>query len=110
MDLSDREAITLGLAPYVTSKPPTPELYDAGYGRLGVGLFIVSSVLDAVGGRIQIASGAALFHLGRWFLVRPWQGAIIGFEVPDEPLVSYEQAMRVARRRAIEIARSRDVG
>jgi hypothetical protein len=110
IDLSDRDAITLGLAPYVTSKPLALEMYGSGYGRLGVGLFIVSSVLDQVGGRIQIASGAALFHRRTWFKVRPWQGAIIGFEVPDVPLVSYEEALRVARQRAIEIAHSRDIG
>ncbi len=42
MNLTDRDAIALGLAPYVTSKPRTAEMYDSGYGRLGVGLFIVS--------------------------------------------------------------------
>jgi hypothetical protein len=110
MNLTDREAITLGLAPYVTSKPAVANSYDSGYGRLGVGLFIVSNVLEQVGGRIQIASKTALFHRGRWETVRPWQGAIVGFEVPDVPLVSYEEAMRVARRKAIEMARARDVG
>ena len=109
MALSDREAMMLGLAPYVTSKPLATDMYDSGYGRLGVGLFIVSAVLDQVGGRIQIASQTALFQQKRWSTVRPWQGAIIGFEVPDEPLVSYEEALRVARQRAIEIARSRDL-
>ena len=110
MKLTDRDAITLGLAPYVTSKPPTVEMYDSGYGRLGVGLFIVSCVLNQVGGRIQIASKTALFHRGRWIPIRPWQGSIVGFEVPDVPLVSYEEAMRVARQGAIEMARARDVG
>lgn len=109
MALTDRDAIALGLAPYVTSKPQTPGIYDSGYGRLGVGLFIVSTVLDRVGGRIQIASGEALFHQKRWFSVRPWRGAIVGFEVPDVPRVSYEEAMRFARQRALEMARSRDV-
>ncbi len=109
MNLTDRESITLGLAPYVTSKPPAVEMYGSGYGRLGVGLFIVANVLEQVGGRIQIASGDALFHRGQWFDVRPWQGAIIGFEVPDEPLVSYQDALRVARERAVEIARAREV-
>jgi len=110
MNLTDRDAIALGLAPYVTSKPPTADIYDSGYGRLGVGLFIVSNVLDRVGGRIQIASHGALFHRRQWFAVRPWHGAIVGFEVPDVPLVSYEEAMRITRQQAIDIARARDVG
>jgi hypothetical protein len=108
MALTDRDAITLGLAPYVTSKPPTSEMYDSGYGRLGVGLFIVSSVLKQIGGRIQIASRSSLLHRERWATTRPWQGAIVGFEVPDVPLVSYEEAMRVARQEAIGMARSRE--
>lgn len=83
-------------------------IVDTGYGRLGVGLFIVTNVLKEVGGRIQIASGNALFHRERWFTVQPWCGSIIGFEVPDTPLVSYEKALRVARERAITLARSRE--
>jgi anti-sigma regulatory factor (Ser/Thr protein kinase) len=107
MNLTDREAITLGLQPYVTSKPYSTGMYESGYGRLGVGLFIVTHVLKEIGGRIQIASGNTLFHRDRWFTVRPWQGSIIGFEVPDVPRVSYGDALRVARERAITIARAR---
>jgi hypothetical protein len=62
MDLTDRDSITLGRAPYVTSKPPAVDMYGSSYGRLGVGLFIVEKVLEEVGGRIQIGSGDALFH------------------------------------------------
>lgn len=110
MRLTDRESITLGLAPYVTSKPYATGMYETGYGRLGVGLFIVENVLKEIGGRIQIATGTSLFHLGKWHDVRPWQGAIIGFEVPDEPRVSYQHALRTARDRAIAIARAREAG
>lgn len=111
LSLSDRDAITLGLAPFVTSKPDTSTaVYGSGYGRLGVGLFIVSSVLEQVGGRVLVASGDALFHRRKWFRVRTWQGAIVGFEVPDVPLVSYEEALRVARARATEIARRQGRG
>jgi len=109
MDLSDRDAITLGLAPYVTSKPYAPTMpYSPGYGRLGVGLFIVSEVLAAVGGQVLVCSGDTVFRRGgsrkRWERVRPWQGAILGFDVPDEPLVSYDEALREARRMAREQA------
>lgn len=111
MNLTDRDSITLGLAPYVTSKPYVVGIYEsAGYGRLGVGLFIVANVLKEIGGRIQIASGNALFHRERWRTTRPWQGAIIGFEVPDEPRVSYQDALRAARDRALTIARAREAG
>lgn len=110
MNLTDRESITLGLAPYVTSKPYAGGMYESGYGRLGVGLFIVANVLKEIGGRIQIASGNALFHLGKWRKIRPWQGAIIGFEVPDVPRVSYQDALRAARDRALTIARAREAG
>jgi anti-sigma regulatory factor (Ser/Thr protein kinase) len=110
MSLTDRDSITLGLAPYVTSKPYAVGMYDSGYGRLGVGLFIVTNLLNEIGGRIQIVSGSALFHGEKWFTVRPWQGAIIGFEVPDVPRVSYQDALRAARDRAITIARAREAG
>lgn len=109
MRLTDRNSITLGLAPYITSKPYVAGMYEsAGYGRLGVGLFIVANVLKEIGGRLQIASGNALFHLDRWRTIRPWQGAIIGFEVPDVPRVSYQDALRVARHRALVIASARE--
>lgn len=109
MELSDREAITLGLAPYVTSKPYAPTMpYSPGYGRLGVGLFIVSEVLAAIGGQVLVCSGNAVYRRSgsgqKWKHVRPWQGAILGFDVPDEPLVSYEEALRRARRMAREQA------
>lgn len=111
MRLTDRDAIKLGLAPYVTSKPSTTGMYgSAAYGRLGVGLFIVSSMLSQIGGRIQITSNSALFHRNRWRTVRPWQGAIIAFEVPDVPLIAYEEALRIARQKALDEARSREAG
>lgn len=111
MNLTDRDSITLGLAPYITSKPYVGGMYESsGYGRLGVGLFIVANVLKEIGGRIQITSGNALFHLEKWRTVRPWQGAIIGFEVPDQPRVSYQDALRAARDRALAIAHARGTG
>jgi hypothetical protein len=106
-----RDAITLGLAPFVTSKPPTGMPYETGYGRLGVGLFIVGEVLSIVGGRLQVVSGDAAVTLGggrqRWRSVRPWKGAIVGFEVPDHPLVGYDEALRIARARAQELSSGR---
>jgi hypothetical protein len=108
--LSDKEAILLGCAPYVTSKPTNvrDRVYTSGhgYGRLGIGLFIVSETLAQVGGRLLLASGgASLNRRGarvKWATVRPWQGAIVGFEVPDDPWVSYQEALRNARRMAQE--------
>ncbi len=102
--ISDRDAIVLGIAPYVTSKPYTTEVYGSSYGRLGIGLFIVSEILCAVGGRVLIASGTALMDRGprgiRWRTVKQWDGAIVGFEIPDSPLISYEAALRNARQLA----------
>ena len=110
LELSDRDALVLGRAPFVTSKPSTTATYDQGYGRLGVGLFIVSEVLARVGGRILLVSGrsAADERSGRtyWRDVKPWQGTIVGFEVPDEPIVSYDEAAQEARKRARELSSS----
>lgn len=107
MVLSDREAISLGLSPYVTSKPYAPDPYSSGYGRLGVGLFMVSEVLAAIGGRVLVCSGEALYRrkgsVQKWQTVNGWPGAILGFEVPDEPLVSHDEALREARRLAREL-------
>jgi hypothetical protein len=100
--LSHRDAVTLGLAPYVTSKPyESYGPYASGYGRLGVGLFIVSYVLARIGGQFLLSSGDALHRRTprgeRWQPTTPWAGAIIGFEVPDHPLVPYEKAIDEAR-------------
>ncbi len=104
LSLTDREAIVLGLRPYITSKPSRQGPYESGYGRLGVGLFIVSDVLSQVGGRILVVSGQAAHDRSRirtrFRSVRAWRGTIVGFEVPDEPAVSYDQALREARKRA----------
>ncbi len=108
---SCRHAITLGLAPFVTSKPRTGVPYETAYGRLGVGLFIVPDILDAVGGEILVVSGDAMARRRagetRWRSVEPWQGAILGFEIPDDPRVSYDEALRNARVRARAIADAR---
>ncbi len=110
LKLSDRDVLVLGRAPFVTSKPLTSTPYAQRYGRLGVGLFIVSDVLARVGGRILLVSGASAVdqRSGRahWRDVKPWQGTIVGFEVPDEPIVSYDDAIRAARERARELSRS----
>ena len=112
-ELSGRNALMLGLAPFVTSKPRTGEPYE-GYGRLGVGLFIVSEVLERVGGRMLLVSGASTMdrRSGRtyWGTVKPWKGTIVGFEVPDEPIVSYDEAILDARKRARELSRSASAG
>jgi anti-sigma regulatory factor (Ser/Thr protein kinase) len=106
-----RDAITLGLAPFITSKPRTHDPYETAYGRLGVGLFIVAEILDSVGGQLLLVSGDTMARRAagkvRWRAVKPWQGSILGFEVPDEPRVSYEQALRSAREKAREIAARR---
>jgi hypothetical protein len=103
--LSDREALKLGVAPYVTSKPIfSSEPYASPYGRLG--LFIVSEILFRVGGKLLLTSGEATLHRTpagrRWRVVRAWQGAVVGFEVPDTPLMSYREATAEARRLAKE--------
>jgi hypothetical protein len=107
MELSDRQAISLGLAPYVTSKPYATGSYPTGYGRLGVGLFIVSEVLAAAGGRVLVCSGESLYRRKGnsqcWKPVNGWKGAILGFEVPDEPLVTIDQALRKARELARQL-------
>ncbi|HYV68096.1 MAG TPA: ATP-binding protein, partial [Myxococcales bacterium] len=107
LKLSDREALKLGLAPYVTSKPNLAgEPYASPYGRLGVGLFIVSEILRRVGGKLLVGSGQAILARTpaqqRWYDVNRWHGAIVGFEVPDSPLVSYRDATAEARRLAKE--------
>jgi hypothetical protein len=108
--LNDRAAVELAVMPYVTSKPQTMVPYENSYGRLGVGLFIVSEVLDRVGGRLLLISGRSAVDRrnGRkyWQAVKPWRGTIVGFEVPDEPVVSYEDALREARRMARSKGRS----
>lgn len=108
LKLTDREALMLGLRPFVTSKPRTLEPYESGYGRLGVGLFIVSEVLWQVGGRILVVSGRQAFDRSRsrtkWRSVRAWSGTIVGFEVPDDPIVSYNDALRTAREKAKRLA------
>lgn len=108
--ISDRDALALGLLPFVTSKPRTGNPYEDSYGRLGVGLFIVSEVLDRIGGRFLLVSGGVSADRTRgrtrWRTVKPWKGAIVGFEVPDEPLVPYEKAIHEARKMAREQARS----
>ncbi len=107
LGLSDRDALKLGVAPYVTSKPiVSGDPYASGYGRLGVGLFIVSEILLRVGGKLLLASGEATLRRTpagqRWRVVSPWQGAVVGFEVPDSPLMSYRDATAEARRLAKE--------
>ncbi len=110
LQLTDRDVLVLGRAPFVTSKPSTSTPYAQRYGRLGVGLFIVSDVLARVGGRILLVSGTSAVdqRSGRthWRDVKPWQGTIVGFEVPDEPIVSHDDAIRAARERARELSRS----
>lgn len=112
--IEDRDALELGLLPFVTSKPQTGTPYENTYGRLGVGLFIVSDILDRVGGRMLLVSGSAgVDRRGgrmRWHRVKPWKGTIVGFELPDEPLVPHEVAISEARRLAREQARSTQRG
>jgi hypothetical protein len=109
-ELRDRDVLMLGLAPFVSSKPPATVPYGQSYGRLGVGLFIVSDILARVGGRMLLASGASAVdqRSGRtyWRNVNPWKGTIVGFEVPDEPDVPYDEAARAGRERARELSRS----
>jgi len=111
LHLGQRDALVLGLAPFVTSKPQTGAPYEHSYGRLGVGLFIVAEVLDRVGGRFFLVSeGAGVDRRGgrhHWSSVKPWRGTIVGFEVPDEPLMSYQEATRAARDKARELSSSR---
>ena len=110
ISLDDRQALELALMPYVTSKPQTMVPYENSYGRLGVGLFIVSEVLDRVGGRLLLISGRSAVDRRKsrkyWRSVKAWKGTIVGFEVPDEPSVSYEDALREARRMARSKGRS----
>jgi hypothetical protein len=110
--LDERAALRLGLAPFVTSKPPTGVPYESGYARLGVGLYIVSELLDLIGGRILVVSGRAAVdrRKGRhiWSNVPSWRGTIVGFEMPDEPGVSYEVALRRARESARRLQRERE--
>lgn len=112
--LDDTTAIALGLEPFVTSKPITGIPYEAGYGRLGVGLFIVGEILEQVGGRLLVLSGAASVDRAggktRWRAVPFWKGTIVGFEVPDDPAASYEQALRLARQRARDLSAAREQG
>jgi anti-sigma regulatory factor (Ser/Thr protein kinase) len=111
LTLDDRGALRLGMEPFVTSKPPSNLPYEQGYGRLGVGLFIASDVLDEVGGRILIVSGTAAVERRRgrtkWTRVKNWGGTIVGFEVPDTPNVSYADAIAGARERARALANER---
>ncbi len=114
--IGDRDALELGLLPFVTSKPQTDIPYENSYGRLGVGLFIVSEILDRIGGRILVVSGGAgVDRRGgrtRWHRVKPWKGTIVGFEVPDEPLVAHDVAINEARQLArdrVRSAQQRDV-
>jgi anti-sigma regulatory factor (Ser/Thr protein kinase) len=103
MGLTDRDAITLGLTPWVTSKPDNPgETYAAGYGRLGVGLSIISEILRLSGGRLLIASGGAMYDqaatgVSRMRDVGLWDGAIVAFETPDTPRVPFREATEMAR-------------
>jgi hypothetical protein len=108
---SDRDALKLGLAPYITSKPSSAYLYAPSYGRLGVGLFIVAETLAQVGGRLLICSGSAVHRVrssGRraWERARPWRGTIVGFEVPDTPLIPYGEAVARSRELARSLARA----
>lgn len=105
--LSDRDAITLGLEPYVTSKPQEEfGMYASGYGRLGLGLFIASEMLVLVGGQFLVASGTAMLRKRSkghaWEDIPHWSGAIVGFEVPDIPSIPYDEASRRARTAADE--------
>jgi anti-sigma regulatory factor (Ser/Thr protein kinase) len=108
---TDRDALVLGLEPYITSKPHSSTIYSSGFDRLGVGLFIVAEVLAAVGGQLMVVSGTSMHRVGvqrRWRRVSPWQGAIVAFEVPDAPTQAYAKATARARARALELARSRE--
>jgi anti-sigma regulatory factor (Ser/Thr protein kinase) len=109
--LKDVDALRLGMAPFVTSKPSSSNPYQSGYGRLGVGLYIVASILKQVGGRLTVVSGrAAVVSRKRgvvWSEMPEWQGTIVGFEIPDALNVSYDAAASEARREAREEANAR---